>query len=100
MARAKGLSEGVVLWKHALKNAMIPLLTLVALSIPHLISGALITEQIFGISGMGQLMLHAILDKDKEIALTAFLLLAVLTLIFNLIADILYRFVDPRITKS
>lgn len=96
-ARAKGLNEDKVIFKHALKNALIPLLTLVALSIPHLISGTLITEQIFGISGMGQLLLNAIFDKDKEIAITAFLLLAVLTLIFNLIADLMYNLIDPRI---
>jgi len=99
-ARAKGLSEDQVIWKHIVRNALIPLLTLVALSIPHLISGALITEQIFGIPGMGQLMLTAIVEKDKEVALTAFLLLAILTLTFNLIADILYRLVDPRIKRA
>ncbi|GMT49596.1 MAG: peptide ABC transporter permease [bacterium] len=99
-ARAKGLNEEKVILKHALKNAMIPLLTLVALSMPYLVSGALVTEQVFGIPGMGQLLFTSIKAQDRELALATFLFLAVLTLVFNLMADILYSTLDPRIKRD
>ncbi|MDH5680977.1 MAG: ABC transporter permease [Spirochaetota bacterium] len=99
-ARAKGLSEDKVVFKHALKNALIPLLTLVALSMPFLVSGALVTEQVFGIPGMGQLLLMSIKENDKELALATFLFLSLLTLLFNFLADLLYGAVDPRIKNS
>ncbi len=99
-ARAKGLSEDSVIFKHGVRNALIPLLTLVALSIPYLFSGALVTEEIFGIPGMGQLLLDAIKNRDSNLALPAFLFLSFLTMTFNFLADILYSIVDPRIRKS
>lgn len=98
-ARAKGLSETRVLFKHALRNALIPMITLIALFMPHLVSGALVTEQIFGIPGMGQLLLDSVIQRDREVALTAFLFLAFLTLLLNLLADLLYKWVDPRIQQ-
>ncbi|MBI3267581.1 MAG: ABC transporter permease [Planctomycetes bacterium] len=96
-ARAKGLGEGAVIWKHALRNALIPIVTLVALSIPGLVSGAIITEQIFSWPGMGQLLYKSVVNGDSPVAMVSFLLIALLTLLSNLLADILYAVVDPRI---
>ena len=96
-ARAKGLSEDVVIIKHVVRNALVPLVTLIALSIPALFSGALVTEQIFGIPGMGKLLFESVVNKDANVAMAAFLLIAMLTLLFNFLADILYTIVDPRV---
>lgn len=96
-ARAKGLSERVVIYKHALRNALIPIVTLVALSIPGIVSGASITEFVFNIPGMGQLTLNAITKNDFPTAMVCLLLIGFLTIFFNLIADIVYAIVDPRI---
>jgi len=96
-ARAKGLSERVVIYKHALRNALIPIVTLVALSIPGIVSGASITEFVFNIPGMGQLTLNAITKNDFPTAMVCLLLIGFLTIFFNLIADIIYAIVDPRI---
>ncbi len=96
-ARAKGLDEEVVLYKHALRNALIPLITIMALSLPGLVSGATITEMIFSLPGMGRLLLDSVMNTDYYVAMVAFLFLAALTLISNFIADILYAVVDPRI---
>ncbi len=96
-ARAKGLSEVRVVGKHALRNALIPIVTLLALSIPYLFSGALITETIFSWPGMGRLLYRSVINQDHMVAMIAFLILAALTMICNLLADILYAVVDPRI---
>ncbi len=96
-ARAKGLSEDVVILKHAVRNALIPFITIFALSIPVIFSGALVTETVFGIHGMGRLLYQSIIDHDSDIAMTSFLFIAILTLIFNFVADILYSIIDPRI---
>jgi len=96
-ARAKGLSERVVIYKHALRNALIPIVTLVALSIPGIVSGAAITEFVFNIPGMGQLTLNAITKNDFPTAMVCLLLIGFLTIFFNLVADIVYAIVDPRI---
>ncbi len=99
-ARAKGLDEEVVLFKHALRNALIPIITILALSLPDLVSGAVITEMIFSWPGMGRLLLDSVLSTDYYVAMIAFLFLAGLTLLSNFVADILYAFVDPRIRIS
>ncbi|MDH5680780.1 MAG: ABC transporter permease [Spirochaetota bacterium] len=96
-ARAKGLSEDIVIIKHAVRNAIMPLVTLMALSIPVLFSGALVTEQIFGLPGMGKLLFESVVNKDSNVAMAAFLFIAMLTLLFNFLADILYTIVDPRV---
>lgn len=96
-ARAKGVSEVGVIGKHALRNALIPIVTLLALSIPDLFSGALITETIFSWPGMGRLLYRSVINKDHMVAMIAFLILAALTLLCNLLADLLYAVVDPRI---
>jgi peptide/nickel transport system permease protein len=96
-ARAKGLSESTVVYKHALRNALLPIITILGLSIPGLIGGSVIFEQIFGIPGMGQLSFQSIMTRDYPVVMALLLISSVLTLIGNLIADISYAFVDPRI---
>ncbi|HEV3234288.1 MAG TPA: ABC transporter permease [Candidatus Dormibacteraeota bacterium] len=96
-AKAKGLSPGKVNYKHALRNALLPIVTLVALQIPQFVSGAIITEGIFSWPGMGQLAFQATVDRDYPVILAVVMLVAVLTVIFNLVADVAYAVVDPRI---
>jgi len=96
-ARAKGLDEDTILYKHALRNALIPVITILALSLPGLVSGAVITETIFAWPGMGRLLLDSVLSNDYYVAMLALLFLAVLTMASNFVADILYAIVDPRI---
>lgn len=96
-ARAKGLSERVVLYKHALRNALIPIVTLVGLAIPGVFGGATITETIFSYPGMGKAIFDSLVEKDYNVAMAALAFLALLTAVFNLIADLLYAVVDPRI---
>ena len=99
-ARAKGVDEEVILFKHALRNALIPIITIMALSLPGLVSGATITEMIFSWPGMGRLLLDSVMSTDYYVAMIAFLLLAMLTMASNFVADILYAVVDPRIRIS
>ncbi len=96
-ARSKGLSERVVIYKHALRNALIPMVTLVGLAIPGVLGGAVITETIFSWPGMGRAIFDALVEKDYNVAMAALALLALLTVLFNLIADLMYAVVDPRI---
>lgn len=97
-ARAKGLNENAVLIRHALRNALIPMVTVLALSFGHLFSGALVIETIFGMLGMGKMIFDAIANVDFNLALVGLLLAIVVVLISNLIADLGYAFLDPRIT--
>jgi peptide/nickel transport system permease protein len=96
-ARSKGLNERLVLYKHALRNGLIPIVTLVGLSIPGLFNGALITETIFSFPGMGRAIFESLVNKDYNVAMAALMFLAILTVIFNLVADLMYAVVDPRI---
>lgn len=96
-ARAKGLKERVVIYKHALRNALIPVITLLGFQLPSLFSGALMVEILFVYPGMGQLQHKSVLHRDYPVMMGANLFLAVLTLLGNLLADISYAFVDPRI---
>ena len=96
-ARAKGLRESVVLYRHILRNALIPISTVVGLSLATLVSGAFITEFYFGIPGMGLLAIESIFARDYDIIMALVLILAVAFVIANLIVDIGYRFIDPRI---
>lgn len=96
-ARAKGLKEKVVIYKHALRNALIPVITLLGFSLPTLFSGALITEIIFVLPGLGKLQHQAVLQRDYPLMMGINMFLAIFTLLGNLIADISYAFVDPRI---
>lgn len=96
-ARARGLSENKVVFKHALKNAMLPVVTIIGLSVPGLIGGSVIFESIFGIPGMGQLFYQSVMSRDYPVIMGILVMGAVLTLIGNLISDISYALVDPRI---
>ena len=96
-ARAKGLSESIVVMKHVLRNSMIPVVTVIALGIPSIFGGAIITEQVFKVNGLGQLLILALQGADIPMVMTITFLLAVLIVLMNLIADILYGVLDPRI---
>ncbi len=96
-ARAKGLTERVVIYKHALRNALLPVVTVLGLSIPGLIGGSVIFESIFAIPGMGQLFYGAVMARDYPVVMGELVIGAVLTLVGNLVADISYALVDPRI---
>jgi len=96
-ARSKGLPELAVINKHALRNALIPLVTIVALSIPALFSGAPLTETVFGWPGVGRLLVDAVLAGDFAVAQGIILFLAGLVIVFNLLADVSYALLDPRI---
>jgi peptide/nickel transport system permease protein len=96
-ARAKGLSEGAVVYKHALRNALMPVITILGLALPGLIGGSAIMEQVFGIPGMGQLMFQAVLSRDYNLAMGILVPAAFLTMLGNFLADIAYAFTDPRV---
>jgi len=96
-ARAKGLKEKTVLLVHVLRNSMIPVVTVIALGIPQVFGGAIITEQIFKVNGLGQLLIIGIQGADIPLVQTLTFLFAVLIVLFNLVADVLYGLLDPRI---
>lgn len=96
-ARAKGLAERVVIGKHALRNALLPIVTILGLSLPGLIGGSVIVESIFGIPGMGQLMVQSVFQRDYPVIMGNLVIVAALTLVANLLADVGYALVDPRI---
>jgi peptide/nickel transport system permease protein len=97
-ARSKGLSERHVIVRHTLRNSLIPVVTLVALGIPAIFQGAIITEQIFRVNGLGQLLIVGIQNGDLPMVQTLTFVFAVLIVVFNLIADVLYAILDPRIS--
>jgi len=99
-ARAKGLSENQVIYKHALRNALLPAITILGLSIPGLIGGSVIFETIFAIPGMGQLFYMSVMARDYPTVMGILLIGAILTLVGNLIADVSYALADPRIRIS
>lgn len=96
-ARAKGLSEGVVIWRHALRNALIPVLTILGLQIGGLLSGAVITETIFNWPGVGRLLLDSILRRDFPVVQGGVVMVAATFAVVNLATDLVYAVVDPRI---
>jgi len=97
-ARAKGLKEPIVITKHVVRNALIPVVTLVALQIPAIFGGAIVTEQIFRVPGIGSLLIGSILANDTPVIMAVTFVFACLVVLFNLIADILYGWLDPRIS--
>jgi peptide/nickel transport system permease protein len=99
-ARAKGLGERQVTISHAMRNAMIPVVTIVALQIPAIFGGAVVTEQIFRIPGIGSLLIDSIGSKDTPVVMAITFGIAILIVIFNIIADIMYALLDPRIKLS
>lgn len=99
-ARAKGLVERLVISKHALRNALIPLVTIIALQIPGLFGGAILTETVFNWPGMGRLYISGLNAGDWPLVMSLLFITAVLTVVSNLLADVMYTFVDPRIRLS
>jgi peptide/nickel transport system permease protein len=96
-ARAKGLAEYLTVLKHALRNALIPVVTIVALQIPTIFTGAVITEQIFRVPGIGSLLIAAIESTDTPVVMAITFVYAALVILFNLLADLIYSLLDPRI---
>jgi peptide/nickel transport system permease protein len=97
-ARAKGLGQAKVIVKHVMRNAMIPVVTLIALQVPAVFGGAIVTEQIFRIPGIGSLLISSILANDTPVVMAVTFVFACLVVLFNLIADVLYGWLDPRIS--
>jgi peptide/nickel transport system permease protein len=96
-ARAKGMNERVVVLKHVLRNSLIPVVTVIALGIPSIFGGAIITENLFGVNGIGSALIQAIHGNDLPMVQTLAFIFAILIVLFNLIADVLYGMLDPRI---
>jgi peptide/nickel transport system permease protein len=97
-ARSKGVGERIVVWRHIVRNALIPVVTLVAVQLPIIFGGAIITEQIFRVPGIGSLLISSILADDTPVVMAITFVFAVLVILFNLIADLLYAWLDPRIS--
>jgi peptide/nickel transport system permease protein len=97
-ARAKGLSENIVVWRHGFRNALIPVITIVTLSLSSVFSGALITETFFAYPGAGRLIYTSIIGNDFNVAMVSFIISIAMVLIMSLIADVLYGIADPRIS--
>jgi peptide/nickel transport system permease protein len=96
-ARAKGLREGLVIIRHVLRNGLIPVVTLLALGLPAVFTGAVITEQIFRVPGIGSLLIASIQNSDTPVVMAIVFLYAILVVFFNLVADVIYGLLDPRI---
>ena len=99
-ARARGLSERSVVYGHALKNALLPVVTLLGLSVPGLLGGSVVLESIFSLPGMGHLFYNAVFSRDYPVIMGILALGAVLTLLGNALADLAYAKVDPRISRG
>ena len=96
-ARAKGLSEAVVIGRHALKNALIPVVTIIAVTMPRVVGGSTVVETVFAYPGMGRLLYTSIMGNDYVVAMTVVMIIAVTVVFFNLLADVIYGWLDPRI---
>jgi len=96
-ARAKGLAERVVIWKHAVRNALLPVVTIMGLNVGHLVGGAVLTETVFAWPGLGRLIFDSILHRDYPVLLGGLLVISVCVVIGNLLADLAYAVIDPRI---
>lgn len=96
-ARSKGLKERVVIYKHALKNAMVPIVSVLNVQIGHLLGGAVVTETVFGWPGLGRVLVQAILVRDVPVALGGVLFFCIAFVLLNLFTDVLYTYVDPRV---
>jgi peptide/nickel transport system permease protein len=99
-ARSKGLAERVVVVKHVVRNALIPVVTLVALQMPAVFGGAIVTEQIFRVPGIGSLLIAAILANDTPVIMAVTFVFSCLVILFNLLADVIYGWLDPRISYA
>lgn len=96
-ARARGLHDLVIVYRHIIRNALIPVVTLVALGIPNVFTGALVTEQIFRVPGIGSLLINAVQSSDTPVVMAITFIYAILIVLFNLAADMLYGLLDPRV---
>ena len=96
-ARAKGLSETVVIGRHALKNALIPVVTIIAVTMPRVVGGSTVIETVFAYPGMGRLLYTSIMGNDYVVAMTVVMIIAATVVFFNLLADVIYGWLDPRI---
>lgn len=96
-ARAKGLRERSVIWRHAFWNSVLPVVTIMGLQIGRIIGGAVVVENIFAISGVGRLMVQSILNRDFPVVQAIVLLVSIAVLLSNLLTDLLYAYIDPRI---
>jgi peptide/nickel transport system permease protein len=96
-ARSKGLAERVVIFKHAFRNAVLPIVTLLGLAIPGVLSGAIITERVFAWPGMGSAIIASLVNKDYNVVMVALGFLAIIVIVANLLVDVVYALVDPRI---
>lgn len=99
-AQAKGLREKIVIWKHAMRNALIPVLTVTAMQIGRLIGGAVVTETVFAIPGMGSAIVSSILNRDYPVAMGMIMVVAAMVIFINTFVDVLYLLVDPRISTQ
>ena len=97
-ARAKGLTDKVIMFKHVLKNSMVPIITRTVIEIPYLILGSLLLENFFGIPGMGSMLIDAMQTSDFPVMRAEVMVISVLYCVFNLLTDICYKLVDPRIS--
>jgi peptide/nickel transport system permease protein len=96
-ARAKGVAEPGVLWRHALKNSLIPLITVAGVQMGYLLGGAVITEEVFTLPGVGRLLLWAVFQRDYPLVQGTILFISALFMASNLLVDLIYAYVDPRI---
>ena len=99
-ARAKGLSEGTIAWTHALRNALLPVVTLAGVQVGHLLGGSVLVETVFGWPGLGRLVFDALLQRDLNLLLGILFVSSIVVVIANLVVDLLYGFLDPRITHK
>jgi peptide/nickel transport system permease protein len=99
-ARSKGVSSNILVYKHAFRNSLIPVVTIMGLQVSHLVSGALITESVFSWPGIGLLLVQAVNGRDMAVVQAAVFVIALLVIIVNLITDLIYRLLDPRINYS
>ena len=99
-ARAKGMSPRIVMFRHGLRNAMLPVVTVIGLSVGALLSGAVLTETIFGLTGIGRTVFEAITGRDYIVVQGVGLLIAIIYVIVNLVVDISYGYLDPRVRLS
>lgn len=99
-ARAKGLRERIVIWKHALRNALVPVITVISMQIGRLIGGVIVTESVFVLPGMGSAISDAILSRDYPVVMGFILVVASVVVFVNMIVDVLYIFIDPRISHK
>ena len=99
-ARSKGLAETVVVYRHALRNAMIPTVTIFGLQIPEMLSLSVIIETVFAWPGMGRMLVDAVLKRDYTLVQGTVLLYALIVVIINLVVDLLYAYIDPRIKRQ